>query len=211
MLVYAIGFLAQLFFGARTVLQWILSEMAKKSLSPSIFWILSIVASWLFFIYGWMREDFAIILGQVIAYYIYIWNLNAKSVWKKVPFLLRAILVITPPIAIIFASGDAAEFAATFLRNEDIPLWMLIMGSAGQVIFTLRFVYQLFYSVKKGESVLPLGFWIISLSGSSIIIIYALLRLDPVLILGQSFGFIAYIRNIALHKKHNEQISQSNS
>ena len=89
MLVYAIGFLAQLFFGARTVLQWILSERAKKSLSPSIFWILSIIASWLFFIYGWMREDFAIILGQVIAYYIYIWNLNAKSVWKKVPFLIK--------------------------------------------------------------------------------------------------------------------------
>ncbi|PKP41798.1 MAG: lauroyl acyltransferase [Bacteroidetes bacterium HGW-Bacteroidetes-10] len=211
MLVYAIGFLAQLFFGARTVLQWILSERAKKSLSPSIFWILSIVASWLFFIYGWMREDFAIILGQVIAYYIYIWNLNAKSVWKKVPFLIRAILVITPPVAIFFASGDASEFAATFLRNENIPLWMLIMGSAGQVIFTLRFVYQLIYSVKKGESVLPLGFWIISLSGSSIIIIYALLRMDPVLILGQSFGFIAYIRNIVLHKKHNEQISQPNS
>ena len=49
-----------------------------------------------------------------------------------------------------------------------------------------------------GESVLPIGFWIISLVGSMIIIIYGIIRLDPVLILGQSFGYVAYVRNIML-------------
>ncbi len=73
-MIYVIGLLAQLFFGARTVLQWILSERAKKVLSPSIYWILSILGAYLFFIYGWLREDFAIIFGQIISYYIYNWN-----------------------------------------------------------------------------------------------------------------------------------------
>ena len=73
---YAIGFLAQAFFSARILFQWILSERAKKVLSPSIFWILSILGSYLLVIYGWMRNDFSILLGQFISYYIYIWNLH---------------------------------------------------------------------------------------------------------------------------------------
>jgi lipid-A-disaccharide synthase-like uncharacterized protein len=201
MFVYIIGFTAQLLFGARTVAQWILSERAKKVLSPSIFWILSIAASWLFFLYGWLREDFVIILGQVISYYVYIWNLNAKSIWKKIPLVFRLLLIFTPLAAIALASGDATNFASVFLTNEKIPLWLLLFGTFGQIVFTLRFIYQLFYSMKKGESLLPLGFWIISLAGSMIIVVYALLRKDPVLILGQSAGLIAYIRNMIIYRK----------
>ncbi|WRQ33826.1 lipid-A-disaccharide synthase N-terminal domain-containing protein [Bacteroidales bacterium MB20-C3-3] len=202
MLLYAIGLTAQLFFGARTLFQWVMSERARKSLSPSIYWILSMVASWLFFIYGWMREDFAIILGQVVSYYIYIWNLDSKGIWRKIPVELRVLLAGTPPAAIILASGDAATFITTFLQNESVPIWLLIFGTAGQLIFTLRFVYQLIYSYRKRESLLPLGFWIISVSGSAVIIAYGIIRRDPILLLGQVPGIITYLRNIALHKKY---------
>ena len=64
-MIYVIGFLAQVFFSARILLQWILSERAKKVISPAIFWQLSIVGSYLLFVYGWLRDDFAIILGQI--------------------------------------------------------------------------------------------------------------------------------------------------
>lgn len=202
MLLYAIGLTAQLFFGARTLFQWVMSERARKSLSPSIYWILSMVASWLFFIYGWMREDFAIILGQVVSYYIYIWNLDSKGIWRKIPVELRVLLAGTPPAAIVLASGDAATFITTFLQNESVPIWLLIFGTAGQLIFTLRFVYQLIYSYRKKESLLPLGFWIISVSGSAVIIAYGIIRRDPILLLGQVPGIITYLRNIALHKKY---------
>lgn len=202
MLLYAIGLTAQLFFGARTLFQWVMSERARKSLSPSIYWILSMVASWLFFIYGWMREDFAIILGQVVSYYIYIWNLDAKGIWRKIPVELRVLLAGTPPAAIVLASGDAATFITTFLQNESVPVWLLIFGTAGQLIFTLRFLYQLVYSYRKKESLLPLGFWIISVSGSAVIIAYGIIRRDPILLLGQVPGIITYLRNIALHKKY---------
>ena len=202
MLLYAIGLTAQLFFGARTLFQWVMSERARKSLSPSIYWILSMVASWPFFIYGWMREDFAIILGQVVSYYIYIWNLDSKGIWRKIPVELRVLLAGTPPAAIVLASGDAATFITTFLQNESVPVWLLIFGTAGQLIFTLRFVYQLIYSYRKKESLLPLGFWIISVSGSAVIIAYGIIRRDPILLLGQVPGIITYLRNIALHKKY---------
>jgi lipid-A-disaccharide synthase-like uncharacterized protein len=49
---------------------------------------------------------------------------------------------------------------------------------------------------------LPAGFWIISLAGSIIIVSYGLFRRDPVLILGQSIGFISYTRNLVLIKNN---------
>ena len=200
-MIYVIGFLAQVFFSARILLQWILSERAKKVISPAIFWQLSIVGSYLLFVYGWLRDDLAIILGQSISYYIYIWNLDKKHQWKKLPFVIRTLLLLTPVAAILYMLKDASAFVDQFFRNEKIPLWLLIYGSMGQIIFTLRFVYQWIYSKRKDESLLPIGFWVISLFGSLIIVSYAIYRRDPVLILGQSTGLIAYSRNIYLSRR----------
>ena len=200
-MIYVIGFLAQVFFSARILLQWILSERAKKVISPAIFWQLSIVGSYLLFVYGWLRDDFAIILGQIISYYIYILNLDKKHQWKKLPFIIRTLLLLTPVAAILYMLKDASAFVDQFFRNEKIPLWLLIYGSMGQIIFTLRFVYQWIYSKRKDESLLPIGFWVISLFGSLIIVSYAIYRRDPVLILGQSTGLIAYSRNIYLSRR----------
>ena len=197
-MIYIVGFLAQLLFSARLLLQWIMSEKAKKVVSPSIFWKLSLLGAYLLFIYGWLRDDFAIILGQLISYYIYIWNLNKKESWQKLPGLIRYILALTPVAAVMYMLKDSRGVDEQFFLNEDIPLWLLLFGSMGQVIFTLRFVYQWLYSMKKNESLLPLGFWLISLTGSLIIVAYALYRRDPVLILGQSTGLFVYCRNIYL-------------
>ena len=200
-MIYIVGFLAQLLFSARLLLQWIMSEKAKKVVSPSIFWKLSLLGAYLLFIYGWLRDDFAIILGQLISYYIYIWNLNKKESWQKMPALIRYILALTPVVAVLFMLKDARGFVEQFFLNENIPLWLLLFGSMGQIIFTLRFVYQWVYSMKKNESLLPLGFWLISLTGSLIIVAYALYRRDPVLILGQSTGLVVYCRNIYLLRR----------
>ena len=202
-MIYVIGFLAQAFFSARILLQWILSERAKKVISPTIFWQLSILGSYLLFIYGWMRHDFAIILGQLISYYIYIWNLDKKRHWRQLPLILRIVFLLTPVVAIAYVLKDIPAFIDKFFRNDSIPLWLLVYGSLGQIVFTLRFIYQWIYSKRKDESLLPVGFWIISLTGSLIIVSYAVYRLDPVLILGQSTGILAYSRNIYLCRKAN--------
>ena len=43
-----------------------------------------------------------------------------------------------------------------------------------------------------------------SLSGSFLIEVYALIRLDPVLLLGQSFGMVAYARNLIIGYRENQ-------
>lgn len=199
-MIYIIGFLAQVCFSGRLLFQWIMSEKAKQVVSPSIFWLLSLLGSYLLFFYGWLRSDFAIILGQLISYYIYIWNLDIKNEWKKIPRPIRYLLIATPFMAIGYMLNEFQDFIREFFHNEDIPLWLLIWGSLGQIIFTLRFIYQWIYSRKRQKSLLPLGFWVISLTGSCIIVSYALVRHDPVLILGQSTGLIVYIRNIWIMK-----------
>lgn len=205
-MIFVIGFLAQICFSARIILQWILSEKAKKVVSPSIFWKLSLIGAYLLFIYGWLRNDFAIILGQFISYYIYIWNLNQKKSWKGIPALIRYLFLLTPVAALGYVLVHQQNFIGQFFNHADIPLGLIIFGSLGQLIFTLRFVYQWFYSYRKHESLLPLGFWIISLTGALLIVSYAFIRHDPVLILGQSAGLIAYSRNIYLLCRSKREI-----
>lgn len=201
--IYGIGFLAQIFFSARTLVQWIRSEQSGAVVSPASYWLLSVAGSWLFFVYGWLRDDFAIIFGQFVSYYVYLWNLGWKGIWRNIPVPLKAVLVITPVVAsAIVLVGDPSN-AVRFFLNEDIPLRLLVFGSAGQILFSLRFVYQWICSVRRNESVLPAGFWIISLTGSAAIVVYGILRLDPVLIAGQVFGLAAYSRNLMIAVRSN--------
>lgn len=199
---YAIGFLAQGFFSARIFVQWLMSERAHRVLSPTLFWVLSIIGSYLLCVYGFLRHDFAIVLGQFISYYVYLWNLKAKGVWKPIHGVWKAVLLLTPVVAMLYVAGDAERFVDSFFHNDRIPMWLLVYGSAGQVIFTLRFLYQYYVSLKAGHSELPAGFWMLSLFGSLLIVSYAVERLDPVLIVGQSFGLVAYTRNLMIGWKN---------
>ncbi|WP_122841936.1 lipid-A-disaccharide synthase N-terminal domain-containing protein, partial [Pseudomonas viridiflava] len=61
-----------------------------------------------------------------------------------------------------------------------------------------RFVLQWLYSEFKKRSVIPVGFLYLSMLGSSILLVYAIYRQDPVFIAGQSFGLLVYLRNLQL-------------
>lgn len=209
LVVTLIGFLAQGLFSARMLVQWILSERARRVLSPTLFWVLSVIASILLCLYGWLRSDFAIILGQIFSYYIYLWNLRIKGAMVRVPVWVRVAPCVLPVLMAIPVAGDAPAVYNRFFANPDIPFWLLFYGSAGQIIFTLRFIYQWFYSVRLGRSVLPAGFWVISLIGSLTICSYAIFRADPVLIVGQSVGLVAYTRNLMIwHREKRREVKQ---
>lgn len=203
-LILLLGLSAQLFFAIRTLQQWLKSEAAKKSVSPASYWIFSVAGACLMFIYGVLRNDFSIVLGQFISYYIYLWNLGANGIWKRLPRLIRTAHIILPIAAAAMLLKDAGTYSQNFFHNSEIPVWLVVFGSAGQLMFTLRFIYQFIFSHRRHVSVLPRGFWIISLIGSSMIIVYGILRLDIALILGQSFGFVSYIRNLILGHDNKE-------
>ncbi|GAB2779072.1 lipid-A-disaccharide synthase N-terminal domain-containing protein [Salinimicrobium soli] len=199
--VYAIGFTAQLLFSARLVMQWIASEKEKKVLTPTNFWKVSLFASFLLFVYGYLRDDFSIMLGQALTYFIYIRNIQLQGEWKKLSKGLRVFVYVFPVLLFIYSYNNNTYDIQKLLFNEAIPLWLVYLGSGAQVIFTFRFIYQWIYSEKMQESILPLGFWILSLTGASLILIYAVIRRDPVLLIGHLMGSIIYLRNIILSRK----------
>lgn len=200
-IIYSIGFIAQILFSSRMILQWIISEKNKRVLTPVLFWEISLFASFLLFVYGYFRHDFSIMLGQTITYYIYIRNIQLQNDWNKLHILLRWFLLLFPFFIIGYGYNNNVMDIDFLFKNEKVPQWLLWIGIIGQVLFTLRFVYQWIYSEKKKDSVLPLGFWIISLTGSLIIFIYAIFRKDPVLLTGHAIGLIIYTRNIIIIKK----------
>ena len=83
-------------------------------------------------------------------------------------------------------------------------LW-LVLGFAGQLVFTGRFALQWLYSEYKKRSVIPVGFWYLSILGSALLLAYAIYKEDPVFIVGQSFGFVVYLRNLQLIARHKTQ------
>ena len=203
-LIFAVGFTAQLFFFTRSLVQWIKSERAGSVLSPTLFWQLSLLGSILMLIYGVLRDDFVIILGQLFSYVVYIRNLQLKNAWGWIPAYFKFIVISLPLVAIAYLWFSNSHHIDQFLNNPEVSLPLLLWGSLGQVIFAFRFLYQWFYSERVGKSILPLGFWTISISGSLIIISYAIIRHDPVLFLGHACGMIIYARNILLHFKNTK-------
>ena len=199
--IYAIGFFAQALFSGRLLLQWVVSEKNKKVLTPSLFWKLSLLASFLLFVYGWLRDDFAIMLGQTITYFIYIRNLQLQGEWQKAPKIFRAFLWFFPVLVVVYAYNNNAYDLNDFFMNESIPLQLVLWGSVAQIIFTLRFIYQWLHSEKNEESTLPKGFWLLSLAGAIMILAYAIIRKDPVLLVGHLFGVIIYTRNLMILRK----------
>ena len=53
----AIGFLAQLMFSMRFIVQWIASERARRSIVPETFWYFSLVGGAMLFAYAIYRLD----------------------------------------------------------------------------------------------------------------------------------------------------------
>lgn len=204
--IYALGFVAQGLFSARILVQWLMSEKRKEVVNPTVFWVLSLVASIVYFIYAYLRNDFSIMLGLFISYFIYIWNMGMKGVWKKLPDAARittvSLLVALPFVAVsVLFLRDPSAAVDTLFKNDLIPGWMIVMGTVGQLVFTVRFIYQFIYSHKRGESLLPVGFWIIGIVGATILVTYGALRHDWVLLVGQAFGWVTYVRNLMIWNK----------
>jgi len=79
-------------------------------------------------------------------------------------------------------------------------LWLGI-GFLGQSTFSLRFLVQWWRSEQAGRSVVPTAFWYLSLGGGLLLLVYAIYRRDPVVILGQATGVFVYLRNLHLIRR----------
>ena len=78
-----------------------------------------------------------------------------------------------------------------FINNlSQTEIIFLCIGFLGQGIFASRFIIQWLYSEKKGRSSIPIIFWYLSIFGGIGLLIYAIHKKDPVIIVGQMFGIL---------------------
>ena len=105
-------------------------------------------------------------------------------------------------VARLFAAQQEQERKGFLykLLNITTPwgfLWVML-GFAGQAVFTFRMVLQWLVSEREGRSVVPVGFWWGSLLGGVMLLTYFCWRKDIVGIVGQSTGAFIYARNLVL-------------
>lgn len=73
-----------------------------------------------------------------------------------------------------------------------------VLGFGAQMLFFSRWIVQWWASEKRKESVVPVSFWVISLLGGVILLVYAIRERQPVFVLGQLIGVANYTRNLIL-------------
>ena len=71
-----VGFVAQFFFTARFVVQWLASGRAGRSIVPVAFWFLSIGGGVMLLVYAIYRKDPVFIAGQAFGLFVYLRNLQ---------------------------------------------------------------------------------------------------------------------------------------
>jgi lipid-A-disaccharide synthase-like uncharacterized protein len=71
----AIGFLGQSLFSARFIVQWLVGEKRRKSVTPVAFWYFSLAGGVILLSYAIHRRDTVFIVGQVTGLLVYVRNL----------------------------------------------------------------------------------------------------------------------------------------
>ena len=79
-------------------------------------------------------------------------------------------------------------------------LWAAF-GVLAQFVFGARFIVQWIASEKAEKSVIPMGFWFLSIAGGLMTMVYGFARRDIVIILPQTLSIFIYVRNLMLIAK----------
>lgn len=199
--IFAVGFLAQAIFAIRILIQWWESESERMSILSIRFWWCSIVASILYSGYGLLRHDLIIVIGQLIVLPVYLRNVQRMYRWQPNKKWITVLICVGPSILIIYVSAIASSLS---LEIQTTERWLFTTGLIGQLMMTIRFFYQIYKFEQKNDSSLPEGFWIMSISGSLLLLVYAIGKYDPVLFFAQIVALIPYGRNLLLVKNGNE-------
>lgn len=223
---YFFGFLSSLAFGSRFLIQWIVSEVNKKSTVPPLFWILSLTGNCILLIHSFFQLQFHVLLVQTCNGVISWRNLNLmqpahrRFSTRSTLFIFFGALFITTSLflvqTLLLTDNESIFFripVTPWHRHTETSVSLIwhILGFAGLVLFNSRFWFQWWISEKKGTSYLGASFWWLSLIGDALCMIYFIRLWDFVNIVGPLFGFIPYVRNLMLIRKNSFSTLLKNS
>lgn len=199
----AVGWAGQILFTLRVLHQWVQSERAGRSHVTAAYWWYSLLATPLLLVYILHRQDPVFIAGLLVNGFLYARNLYlcrhpTKSVARAAPWM--------PLVAGLAAFGVVTLVSLSWKRivRFDVAGPWLVVGFAGQALWTSRFVVQWYVSEKLGRSVLPAAFFWMSIVGAALLFAYAVHRVDWVMMAAFAFNSIPYARNLVLLRRQRE-------
>ena len=209
---YPLGFLSAIAFGARFLIQWFESERKHETVVPRSFWILSLIGNLLLVLHSLIQVQYPICLVQACNAVISWRNLNLmQAVNKRISFKTVLLLILLSAVLTTGAFFIQDHFiikTSTWFRTPiapwqsphsiDTPLFWHLLGTAAYLIFSSRFWLQWFISEKAQKSELPLSFWWLSLIGALFSIVYFIHLRDLVNLVGPLVGLVPYIRNLMI-------------
>lgn len=214
--VYPLGFVAAFAFMGRFALQWLISEVHRKSMVTKSFWQLSLFANLVMVVHSVLQIQYFVCLVQACNAVIAWRNLNfmqerVKQVhFRTVLFLLSGAIIGTTAIFLLqgylFFDGNILwaripTFFGDQVTSSKLSFEWHLLGVLGMVLFASRFWVQWWLAEKQQSSTLSTSFWWLSITGAVLSLIYFLPMYDMVNLIGPLFGLIPYIRNLVLIKR----------
>ena len=83
--------------------------------------------------------------------------------------------------------------------------YWLALGFVAQGLFTGRFLVQWIASERAKRSVVPFAFWIFSVVGGGLLLVYSIWRKDPVFIFGYTASLLIYLRIFSSSSKRKSR------
>lgn len=192
-----LGWIGNACFFSRFLVQWALSERARRSLTPKVFWYLSLVGTSCFAAYSASKHQYVLVAGFAINGAIY-----SRNLWMQLHAGART---LKPGIAALLALALVAGLAwGTFLDLEteaQASLPWVACAAFGQALWSSRFVVQWWHAERSGESHFPPVFWWLSLLGNALLLAYAVHLGDWILIAGFLPGPLVQVRNLMLQRR----------
>jgi lipid-A-disaccharide synthase len=191
------GFIAQIAFGTRFLVQWLASEKVQKSVTPPLFWHLSIVGNLLLYIHSLLTLHVPMGLMQSQNLILSIRNLNLEGPKNKQMALWHVVGLLFVSLAVTL--GYFAQIKTNWIAPPNIGLHAF--GVFGIICFGLRFWVQWWQAETNKEGKLSELFWWISLVGAVACSIYFFMTAEWVYFIGPFVSLVPYSRNLYFLRK----------
>lgn len=192
-----LGWVGNACFFSRFLVQWALSERARRSLTPAVFWRLSLVGTACLGLYSAQQGKYVLVVGYVLNGSIY-----ARNLWMQRRAGVRTLTTATAAaIALAAVCGLVAGALLNLDADPEASAAWIACAAVGQAVWSSRFVVQWWHTERAGESHFPPAFWWLSLAGNALLLAYAVHLGDPIFIAGFVPGPLVQVRNLMLQSR----------
>ncbi len=195
-----------LFYG-RFYVQWIVSEIRKRSVMPTVFWYMSAAGSPMLLLYAFIEHKPLGALSHCLNIIIYARNIN--HIWKERKLATRrarylmqigAALLAVTALAALYITWRRQYFIVKESTMEEAALtglWLTLL-LVGQALFAARFLIQWYVTERRRRSVVPNVFWSLSTLAAVLQTVAYVGGGELLFAIGTAVTLPVYVRNLVL-------------